>query len=164
MDIYWQYWTAIELRGGGGRVFYNVIESSSTIWLILTDYGYTATWPNFGGICQCPSDYPVKDQIGVGIDPKSAASEPMYLWNNTKNGAPVSFIGKSTDACTGTCGTFTMSDVIKKGRDYFESETKPAEMNNYTPYGTYLNGRYYHPLQRAATPSMVTAPRNLKII
>ncbi len=140
------YWTAVELRGGGGRVFNNVIESSSTIWVTLTDYGYTAAWSNFGNTCQCPSDYPVDDQIGVGMDPKTAASEPMYLWNNTKAGAPWVLSWKSTNSCTATCGEFGLSDVIQEGRDYFMSDTKPAAMSGYTPY------KYPHPLTVAPSP------------
>ncbi len=140
------YWAAIELRGGGGRVFNNVIESTSTIWVFLTDYGYTATWPNFDNTYQCPSDYPVDDQIGVGMDPKTGASEPMYLWNNTKAGEPWVLTWKSTKKCTATCGEFSVSDIIQEGRDYFMSDTKPPEMTGYTPY------TYPHPLNDALSP------------
>lgn len=149
-----QYWPAIELRGGGGRVFDNVVDSSGAVWAILTDYGYTEAWPNFASTCQCPSSYPVDDQIGVGMDPKTAASEPMYLWNNTKNGIPWVLSWKSTANCTATCGNFSVSDVIKEGRDYFMSDTKPAAMADYKPYGFYSGGRYYHPLR--PTPHVIT--------
>src|SRR3990167_1497438 len=146
------YWTAIELRGGGGRVFNNVIESSSVIWVYLTDYAYTATWTNFSNTCRCPADYPVDDQIGVGRDPKLGASEPMYLWNNTKNGLPLSLSWKSTDSCQATCGVFSVSDVIVADRDYFISDTKPAAMDSYTPFP------YPHPLTITPNP-----PSNIKI-
>ncbi len=140
------YWMALTLRGGGGRVFNNVIESSSAIWVNLTDYGYTAAWSNFDNTCQCPSDYPVDDQIGVGMDPKTAASEPMYLWNNTRNGVPWTLSWKSTDSCTATCGDFKVSDVIQEGRDYFMSDTKPAAISDYTPY------EYPHPRRNLSSP------------
>lgn len=148
------YWAAIELRGGGGRIFDNVIESSSAIWVILTEYGCTGTWPNFGNTCQCPADYPIDDQIGVGIDPKFGASEPMYLWNNTKNGSPWVLTWKSTANCTPTCGAFNMYDIIKEGRDYFMSNTKPAAIAGYTSF------TYPHPL----TVSPPEKPKNLKIV
>ncbi len=140
------YWMALTLRGGGGRVFNNVIKSASAIWVNLTDYGYTAAWPNFDNTCQCPSDYPVDDQIGVGMDPKKGASEPVYLWNNTKAGVPWVLSWKSTARCTETCGEFSVSDVIQEGRDYFMSDTKPAAMSDYTPY------EYPHPRRKLSPP------------
>ncbi|MCP4989250.1 MAG: hypothetical protein GY928_25290 [Colwellia sp.] len=148
------YWFAVELRGGGGRVFDNVIESSD-IWVALTDYGATHGWPNFDSTCQCPEDYPIDDQIGVGMDPKTAASEPMYLWNNTRNGVPWTISGKSTAGCTDTCGEFEIFDIIKEGRDYFMSDTKPAAMDGYFPY------TYPHPL---ANPlATLSPPKNVRV-
>jgi hypothetical protein len=129
------YWAAMELRGGGGRVFNNVADN--TPWLLLNEYGVGGAYANFGGVCQCPANYPIDDQIGVGIDPKSAASEPMYLWNNTAGG---SAWGRTidyafTNACTATCGgAFSITDLVKSGRDYFISASKPAAMSGYQPY------------------------------
>jgi hypothetical protein len=148
------FWTAIEMRGGGGMVFNNIANTPlGSAWFYLTDYAATTIWPNFANTCQCPANYPIDDQIGVGMDPKSGGSEPMYLWNNTKNGLPWSLSWKSTASCTATCGAFAVSDIIKADRDYFLSSTKPAAVDGYTPYGIYLNGRYYHPLQRPVPPS-----------
>jgi len=128
MEVYnnhWTYtssvfWTAIEMRGGTGTVFNNVADASgSGPWFHLTDYGYTAAWSNFGGVCQCPSDYPVDDQIGVGQDPKMAASDPMYIWNNTRGGQVWPLSWHSTSSCVATCGTFVLQDVIQENTDYF---------------------------------------------
>lgn len=151
------YWAAIELRGGGGRIFDNVIESTSSVWVILTEYSATGTWPNFGNVCQCPGNYPIDDQIGVGMDPKAGGSEPLYLWNNTKNGAPWTITWPATTSCNATCGTFTMPDIIKEGRDFFMSVAKPEAIASYVPYGVYRNGRYYHPLRES-----IGAPKNLQ--
>lgn len=143
------FWRAMEIRGGGGRIFDNVIENGPNISVVLTDYCYTAN--NYGNCngnvepnhCQCPSDYPVTDQIGVGIDPKVAASEPLYLWNNIQDGAPLVLKWRPTTSCTEVCGeAFALSSVIKEGIDYFISDTKPAAMNGYTPY------TYPHPLTK----------------
>jgi hypothetical protein len=153
MEIYNNNWTspeanitAMEIRGGGGRIFNNTVKSSSARFH-LTDYGYlSAVWGNFGKVCKCPSDYPVIDQIGMGMD--SGPREPMYLWNNSKGGVlwtPATLSWKSTAACEATCGAFALSDVIKAGRDYFVSDTKPAAMAGYTPY------LYPHPLTRATS-------------
>lgn len=128
------YWDVIELRGGTGRVFNNVVQNNIDSWFVLTEEGCTdSVWQNFDG-CQCPSDYPIDDQIGIGMDPKVGGSDPMYLWNNTKAGSPWTLTWKSTSICTSTCGSFSVSDVIQQGRDYFISASKPAAMSGYTPY------------------------------
>lgn len=148
-------WAAIELRGGTGRIFNNV--AVNTPWLLLKQYEYTYPYPNFNSQVQCPSDYPVDDQIGVGEDPKVAHSDPLYLWNNTAGGSQWKPAWYSVD--TSACGvSFSWSDVVKAGRDYFISSTKPAAMDSYTPYGIYRNGRYYHPLQ------IPLPPRNLNVV
>jgi hypothetical protein len=98
------FWTAMELRGGTGRVFNNSIPDA-TPSLILNEYyviygTYTA------------ADYPIDDQIGVGMDPKVAASEPMYLWNNRRAGSiwPISLGHGNASILTG---------VINPDRDYY---------------------------------------------
>jgi len=154
------YWAALEIRGGGGRVFDNTIASSATIWVILTEYAATSTWPNFGNICQCPANYPIDDQIGVGMDPKVGGSEPLYLWGNTKGGANWVLTWKApSSACVQTCGTFSVSEIIKEGREYFMSETKPAAMSGYMPY------TYPHPLrtvQPVQQPQLIP-PQRLRL-
>jgi hypothetical protein len=128
------FWSAIEIRGGGGRIFNNVATRSSTARFYLTDYAATGPWSNFGGVCQCPANYPIDDQIGVGKDPKTAAAEPMYLWNNSMNGADWTLTPKSTAACTATCGTFAITEVVQSGRDYFTSLSKPQVLASYQPF------------------------------
>ena len=85
------YWMVMEIRGGTGRIFNNSYTGGGDIWFALKDYAtYQAICAGYAPTCCCPGDYPCDDQIGVGIDPKSAASEPYYLWNNWKSGAVIS--------------------------------------------------------------------------
>lgn len=134
------YWMAIEIRGGTGRIFNNVCDVATTGgWFDLKDYatfqsgcaGYT---PN----CGCPDDYPLDDQIGVGKDPKSAASEPYYVWNNHKNGdAWVPGTVSVGEVCNTAdqCGVdYTEVTQIQNNRDYYTSATKPVAMSGYTEY------------------------------
>jgi hypothetical protein len=144
------FWRAIEFRGGSGRIFDNVIESSASIYIMLEEFGCFGAWPNFDNTCQCPSDYPIDDQVGVGIDPKSGGSEPLYLWGNTKNGSPWTLTWSTdVDNCQETCGEFTLQDdIIVANRDYFISDTKPVAMAGYTPY------TYPHPLRLRSITGM----------
>lgn len=117
------FWTAIELRGGTSMIFDNTSDATSTssAWFYLTDYGYLSTWPNFGNVFQTPTNYPIKDQIGVGMDPKTAGSEPAYIWNNLKNG--VSWARELKIVAPGAItlhgSPFTERDMIKADRDFF---------------------------------------------
>ncbi|MDB6030405.1 MAG: hypothetical protein JWM16_743 [Verrucomicrobiales bacterium] len=116
------YYTAIELRGGTAMVFDNTaLASDGGSWLILTEYGSTALWPNFGNRYQTPANYPVDDQIGVGMDPKVAASEPMYLWNNQRAGTawPLTALAIPAAAITQYGSAYTMYDIVRSDRDYF---------------------------------------------
>ena len=141
MEVYYnnwtdsgQYHTDIELRGGTGRVFFNSAAIDGQ-WLILHEYAATAAWPNFGNTIQ--TVYPIDDQIGVGIDPKSGGSEPMLLWGNRagKDPWPISL---------GYGDAAVLSTFIRADRDYF-AEAAPfdgttgigigtrAQMNALTP-------------------------------
>lgn len=131
-------WRAIEIRGGTGRIFNNTSTSSyDTIYLSLNDYCYIdgANYGNCDNECKCADDRPVTDQIGIGVDPKSAASEPLYIWNNIRNGGQWT-PGHSvlTESCISACGNWSQADAIISGTDYFVSETKPEAMSAYTPY------------------------------
>jgi hypothetical protein len=124
------FWTALEIRGGTGVIYNNTATAPSNgASFYLTDYGYTAAWPNFGSVCQCPSDYPVDDQIGVGKDTKAAASEPLYIWNNLRSDVEWNLSWKSVSACEATCGSFILQDVIQEGIDY-----KIEQKLDYYPY------------------------------
>lgn len=155
MEVYNNRWTlasgntiAMELRGGTYRVFNNVIDTSGIPYMKITDYAvHTYNCYGYSGTYCCPADYPCDDQIGVGIDPKSAASEPAYFWGNTKSGgaawSPIA--GPRWDGDLGYdltaaqaeehCGpTYTAQTQIQADRDYFVSAIKPAAMSAYTPY------------------------------
>jgi hypothetical protein len=119
-------WTAIELRGGTFMVFDNASTTQASFF--LTDYGYLASWPNFGSQFQTPVNYPIKDQVGVGKDPKVAASEPAYLWNNrvgnsawtrTLKQIPQEAINLYRTQTGNPAAVFTERDLIRANRDFF---------------------------------------------
>lgn len=146
------YWRYMEIRGGTGRIFNNVVTAvGKTLYLVMQEYGCLAQWSNFDNQYQCPADYPIDDQVGVGVDPKSAASEPFYIWNNTLNGSQVSAIAYEgiPAGATSYCdeGTWTMADIIQEDRDYFISESQPEAISGYSAY------TYPHPLQSGTVSS-----------
>ena len=126
------FWNAMEIRGGTGMIFNNKNTNTTSDQhgrIRLTDYGFTGLWTNFGKVYQTLANYPVTDQIGVGMDPKAAGSEPMYLWNNrrgTKDWVvstapiPAAAIDLYRTQVGDTTATYTMDDVIKANRDYFK--------------------------------------------
>jgi hypothetical protein len=141
MEVYGNHWTAaagtwaaIELRGGTGMVFDNICDNVTGISvkspsLSLKEYGCLSLWPNFGNLYQTPLDYPVKDQIGAGMDPLAAGSEPMYLWNNVRAGSdwgvsapaiPSAAITYYQTLTADLTASFTMNDVVQSDRDYFK--------------------------------------------
>ncbi len=112
------YFTAIEVRGGTGMVFNNSAPTAGAVqdWFFLTDYAYLFAVPNFGNVLQQPSDYPLKDQIGVGIDPKAAASEPLYLWGNTNSEGAWP---RTLKELPGESEAATEREFIQANRDFF---------------------------------------------
>ncbi len=149
MEVYGNTWTAaagswaaMELRGGTGMVFNNtsVNEGGSSVktpMLILNEYGALNDWPNFSRIYQTPANYPIPDQIGMGRDPRAAASEPMYLWNNRRGGNDwtIRHDNIPAEAILQNLGnTFTMADIIAPDRDYFK-ETAGATFNGSSGVG-----------------------------
>ena len=142
---------AFDIRGGTGRIFDNVgtHTANNNLWFNLDEHAanhlYCAGYsPNCGCIA------PLNHQIGVGKDPKVRASEPLYVWGNKKNGAywPGAIVTSVTLCATADqCGTgFAMSTILVEGIDFFNSETKPAVMDSYTPY------TYPHPLTITPNP------------
>ena len=121
-----QAWAAIEIRGGTAMVFNN--QSAVTAWFFLTEYGTFGPLPNFGNVTQTPVNYPIKDQVGVGQDPKVAASEPAYLWNNRAAGVvwprqlkamPQAGIDLYRTQTGNPTATYTERDIIRANRDFF---------------------------------------------
>lgn len=150
LEIYNNHWTgsaggwlAMELRGGTGLVFNNNIDIAGTTKMQFKDYSTFQTGcAGYTPLCCCGTDYPCDDQIGVGVDPKSAASEPYYVWGNTQNGSAwVPYVWTTVmdtyPACKAVdkCGSeYTTITQIQADRDYFVSESKPEAMSAYTPY------------------------------
>jgi hypothetical protein len=77
-------YTAIELRSGTDRTWGNrapnAASPSASPWLIRQEYWVVDGTYDSG-------DYPIDDQIGVGMDPKAAASSPAYEWGNVRGAA-----------------------------------------------------------------------------
>jgi len=143
MEIYDNTWNpagsgyaAIELRGGGGRVFNNISTAdagANTTAFFVTEYG---VFNNNGAFTnyQTPANYPIRDQIGRGRygvagDPSSATSEPMYFWGNRKGGSdwtwsyktiPSASILRYVEQLGISTATFGWTDVIRADRDFFK--------------------------------------------
>jgi hypothetical protein len=84
--------------------------------------------PNFGNVYQTPTYYPIKDQIGVGKDPKVAGSEPTYVWGNKRSTNPWQREFKSVPAeaitqyqteTSNPSATFDESTMIQANRDFY---------------------------------------------
>ena len=135
------------LRGGTGVVFDNSINGTYNRCKILVEndrscpdrawqgvcgdtvnYKMQPNWPRDGW--QDATGWPCRDQIGRGPDSASKQkSAPLYVWNNTFNGALVN-VQLNSALCA------AMANHIKKDRDYFEGTPWPG----YKPYA------YPHPL------------------
>lgn len=110
---------------------YNITVTSPTTFTI--PFTTTVGGPQAAGTSNAttfttPFVYPITDQVGVGKDPKVAASEPAYVWNNLKNGTPWSRSLNSVNSSAITTyraqtsnptATFTERDVIQANRDFF---------------------------------------------
>ncbi len=77
MEIYcnnWTYntiggWSAIEARGGKNMIFNNTaVIAGQGAAFYLSDYGYLGMFSGFQYRYQTPQNYPLSDQIGVGLD------------------------------------------------------------------------------------------------
>jgi hypothetical protein len=124
------FWTAMELRGGSGIVANNKKNSTLVgyVNIVLTDYAAQQSGcSGYPGVYACPTDYPLIDQIGVGKDPKSAHSEPLYIWGNLRGdntpwtGGPTSAMGPAEAEAQCGVGAFDGTSFIHVGSDYIES-------------------------------------------
>ncbi len=168
MEAYGNHWitdtqasAAIEIRGGTFMVFDNISNNTHGAngdWFFLTDYGYISLWPNFAYVYQVPPDfYPINDQIGVGQDPKVAHSQPAYLWNNLKNGAPWTRTLKELDDIT----TTTDSAGYPIGATSINVASMPSAM--YPGNGVAFAGDNHRYFISSITPNASTTPTTITI-
>jgi hypothetical protein len=90
-------WAAIEVRGGVGYIFNNVVKpATSTLgYYRFRDYGVDAPGSNYGGVYQTPEDLPLRDGIGNGpgaIGAQAQGGQPYYFFSNYKGGAAANSI------------------------------------------------------------------------
>jgi hypothetical protein len=155
-EVYHNSWaplgnfSAIEIRGGGGRVFNNSSSASvgaATTNFVITEYGVF----NSGGVFsnyQTPYDWPIRDQIGRGKyavagDWTTATSEPMYVWGNRKGGQFWPWSNKAIPEAAqarfkaqmgDSSAKFEWASVIQPDRDYFVDGT--SSFNGSSGVGT----------------------------
>lgn len=142
----------IEIRGGSGRIFDNTLTVTSENPALIYDEqcARNTDCDGLGGLYACPSDVPIVGQIGTGVNPTGRGDEPLYSWGNVEDGGywTADTVALPVLAVT-QCGVaHTIADIIAEGTDYFDSETKPAAMDSYTPY------TYPHPLNTDALPTL----------
>ncbi|MCX6953253.1 MAG: hypothetical protein NTV51_13960 [Verrucomicrobia bacterium] len=79
-------------------------------------------------IYMTPANYPIKDQVGVSKDPKTAGGDPAYIFNNrkggvvwTRNSSPIAASAITTYQVqtSNPSATFTDTDLIQSNRDFF---------------------------------------------
>jgi len=144
----------------GGEPWYPYCSNTSGKAILDTSTNYPQTCTsgtgciNIDGSSSSPSGYPCRDQLGVdGNNPQT--SRPFLLWNNTKNGGPITVgIGGGSE------------NYIVSGRDYcLSNTTMPVSCNGVTTiYEPYT---YPHPLRQAGgdtSPLVPSAPRSLRIV
>lgn len=124
-------WAAMEIRGGGGRLWGNTAAAgvgpgaNPAHWFI-TDY---KAFNNNGAespLFFTPAQYPFRDQIGRGMyatpgSHTTATSEPMYMWGNRRGGVqwPWSYKVISAGAIAQYGSSYGWEDLIRADRDYF---------------------------------------------
>ncbi len=159
--------TCLFIRGGTGVAFNNACNGNygSAIWMDNVRSFQAITGGNLScnGAASIDGNqtlgWPCRDQIGRGQDSVATpccvvpttpqASEPAYLWNNTKSGVnAVPLIANCGSAVKpgGSC-----ADIVA-GRDYLLGTPRPG----YVPYV------YPHPLAGTAPPGL-SPPTNLMV-
>jgi len=151
----WPVWVQAPYGDGTNNIygFYNITVTGPNTFTIPFASTVSGTI-DYATRLQTPYDYPIREQVGVGTFPTTAASAPAYVWNNTKSGGsspwPRSFHIPSAGAIalyqaqTGnSTATFAEADVIKSNRDFFAdsgfdtntgvSVGTTAQMNAMTP-------------------------------
>jgi hypothetical protein len=161
-------YVAVQSRGGTALIFNNAITGSYQLGIGVTNYrsccyaGAACTPSPDPPLGTCdgtnPLDgntlplatfkgWPCKDQIGRGTH---QSSEPLFEWNNSKNGADVDVTVYNN--WTG-CLNPQPSDHVKENRDYYNDTPKPG----YMPYV------YPHPLAKDIVLSGAPADRTIHL-
>ncbi len=106
--------SVIEIRGGTAMVFNNR-NSGSANGFYLVDYTMNTNLSNLNRYAT-PFDYPLTDQVGVGMDPKTPHSEPAYIFNNIRTGGiwarTVQALGTASVHRTASSGFATGTMII----------------------------------------------------
>jgi hypothetical protein len=128
------YWDCMDIYGGTGFIFDNT--AVNTPWFGLTEYGAYLNLNYFGYGYDTPNRYPYLEQPGQGKD----GTQPMYIWHNIQNtGGRGPYSGQNGNFPAGPgpgipsaaetqyqtetgnpSASYTMSDLIKPDRDYFD--------------------------------------------
>jgi len=138
-------------RAGTAVITRNSIQAiSGQMWGNKSSFAFTVENARRSGTFGCCTSYPCHHQVGFGGDGSKQVPEPIYIWDNTGNGA--SRIGLS-EGDPANCGTaYSTSDFFKLNRDYFvDAGPKPG----YTPYP------YPHPLTASIRP---LPPSGLQVV
>lgn len=123
----WPIWVQAPYGDSGGTIYntYTITVTSPNTFSIPFD-SIVGGNIDFATAYKTPNDYPIKDQIGNGMD--GAPREPVYWFGNTKAGAAwprnltivCASANKFYQAQTGNpAATFTERDVIRANRDFF---------------------------------------------
>lgn len=126
-DNEWQYvgnYTAVELRGGSGMFLNNTTAGATGSNILLHEY-YVAQ----GGLG--PADYPIDDQIGVGIDPKAGGSEPYYIFGNRRPSSALWSVPEPVAS-----NAVDLDGVINTDRDFFQEHAATFDGTSGVGIGT----------------------------
>lgn len=147
-------WTSIYIRGGTGVIFNNTVSNTNYGWIMLDEYYVRSgklsdsSWPYFPSACACDADYPVIYQIGRGLNNKTnpaygsnQESEPMFIWNNTKDGSSLTLTANPYGGPSSACKTYcnnqseSVADFVASGRDYYTRAPQAGDyLADYTSY------------------------------